>query len=583
MSNMRNGIGNLIQAIEANLPNAVAHLLHCNLASKVPEHKGKTPVEIAASLEHWDCVEAIASGKKTDAMDTSRYGSALLSLLLNPKPSADRKLQTAKKLLEAGALTTYRDEASADSCLHVAAKANQQHIIQLLLEFKSDLTATNLAQQTPIEIAAKNGYWLCVEIIAKHQKDEDGKKGYGNALLEAAASRRDETARILLGAGALTSQFFLESRNSCLHTAVEKRHTAMISLFFEFKRDHLAHLTHQNKLKQTPLKMAASLGYWDCVDTIATITASILTTQLTKQAENKNDVLPTFSETAQCNDVLRTAVDAKQSPQLVEKLLKTGASPNVEDEKGDTCLHSAARQSQTKLIVLLLLFNGNPAHANKEKKIPKELGILQYNFALKEYFENQPLQLMATFIPIVQAQRQEPKKESKQNESRQAVAKFYALPDQVIKLLTQYVTRLIEYDALTHTRQLLERAKTTGEQKRKRAAEDKLKLEEFVARNTVITADSKARTSATAVLNEYTRFFNLKCSTESVQFANELKGLTNDRTLNIGTKIEEKAKAFQAAHQNRKSRMLNLLFKHGLIKEKALGVKSDNQPRLGNK
>jgi hypothetical protein len=83
---------NLLLAIKNNDHDAVARLIS-QINPKEEIENNRTPIQLAADLKHWSCVEVIAKNVKANSEDEGRYGFALIRAV------EFNQLDTAKILL----------------------------------------------------------------------------------------------------------------------------------------------------------------------------------------------------------------------------------------------------------------------------------------------------------------------------------------------------------------------------------------------------------------------------------------------------------------------------------------------------
>lgn len=97
----------------------------------------------------------------------------------------------------------------------------------------------------------------------------------------------------------------------------------------------------------TSLALAAFFKQPDIFDLLLPLTADV-----NAQAENPQKVAALHAATAQ------------RQTEMVEKLLRAGATPDLEQADGFTPLHVAAQHGDTAIVALLLLFGADPRKKN---------------------------------------------------------------------------------------------------------------------------------------------------------------------------------------------------------------------------
>ncbi|HSW70094.1 MAG TPA: ankyrin repeat domain-containing protein [Gammaproteobacteria bacterium] len=249
----------LLQAIKNNDEKAVERLItQTNVSEEFKSEElledKQTPIQLAAKLGHWDCVEAIAKNAETDPSDTARYGYALYEAVVK------NRLDMVMLLMSTGASTGYGTKTGG--CLHQAARKGHAEILCFLLPLfdVSNISKKSEENLTPIELAWKSGHWNCVIAIARLKKadDADNKAIYSKILFDAVRDNHINTARTLLQAGAPLPPASVNG-NSPLHFAARHGNKDMIALLLSFG----ASTTAKNHAKQTPTQLAASLDLAD--------------------------------------------------------------------------------------------------------------------------------------------------------------------------------------------------------------------------------------------------------------------------------------------------------------------------------
>src|SRR5580658_5895122 len=147
--------------------------------------------------------------------------------------------------------------------------------VKRLIKNVADLTVI-FDDNTPIQYARHLEHWTCVEAIAQCKKDmetiakckidlEDEAR-FGSALINALKNTRYDTATMLIEAGAKLTWFTKDEGYDVLHWVVKHSNLQLLELLLNKN----ASLTYQSEAKQTPIQLAAALGFWDGVKLFAT-------------------------------------------------------------------------------------------------------------------------------------------------------------------------------------------------------------------------------------------------------------------------------------------------------------------------
>lgn len=321
----------LFDAIKKNIPLKIEKLIKDGAELFAIKDK-KNPIELAVDLEHWKCVDAIlAAAPVMNSKDTNRYGSALLSAI-----KADRRT-TAETLLKAGASTTWYSTDDENYSLHWAIKNHNIAIIAPLIKAGASITQPNKANQTPMQMAVSLEYWDCVlEIIIEAGDDLDE---VGSVLIEAIKANRDQIVELLLKKNVSTGWHTQNDNNYALHWAVKKYNNYILTLLI----NHKANLAQTNKANMTPIHLAANLGNWSSIETIA-------------KAVSTDD-----KDTYHYGEALLAAIQKNQI-KTAEILLKAKTPATSEEHR---YLHEAVSASTPEMVKLLLRYGAKISQTNR--------------------------------------------------------------------------------------------------------------------------------------------------------------------------------------------------------------------------
>lgn len=277
-----------------------------------------TPIQLARSLSLWKLIEEIAKEKKTDTVDQAKYGDALISAAIK------NEYKLAKVLLAAGAAKHWYISDNGNRCLHWAVKNKNIKMLKLFLKYDMDITITNKAKQTPIQLAALDDFWEGVILLTNKKVDEKDIAKYNDILTD------------------------------ILFAAIKAHKTSPnITVIASLIQAGASLATIKNG--KTAIQLANSLKLWDCIESIAK----------TKKNDEK--------DTAKFGDPLLDAVIEKRF-ETTKIMLKAKASTtwsNTTDKNG--CLHHAVINNQAEMVKLLLEYDASPDKQNLNKQTPLEL------------------------------------------------------------------------------------------------------------------------------------------------------------------------------------------------------------------
>lgn len=302
-------------------------------------------------------------GAKVDAVSMNR-GNSSGCTALHWALRRFRSEGVAKVLLERGADPNSRNNCG-DTVLHVAARWGCEGQLALLLE-KAELTTLNDSQQMPIELAdwggkvenvrmilmkgielgfsemngipilhfaAGNGLEDLTRAILSTGVDINIKCVKGStALIRAATRGYDSVIKFLLGNGADAS-IRDNTGYGAFYYATRHGHEVAVRMLIKF-----ADIQHDIYGAIPLLHTVASTGD-------AVIIEFILDTYPTIEVNYRNLAGQT---------ILHLASGYYEKPKVIELLLKKGASPNIEDNDGNTPLHTAVANGHASTTKIFL-------------------------------------------------------------------------------------------------------------------------------------------------------------------------------------------------------------------------------------
>lgn len=199
----------LIQAALKGDLTAVRRLLDSGAAIDAKAGNGDTALHKAVYNEHIEIVEMLlAGGADVNTVCSSKY---------TPLHEAARTGNTdiVKKLLAVRAKIEAKTTRGI-TALHEAARRGDVEMVNILLEHGAQLEATEDNGMTALHMAVSGGYLEVVTILLKHKAELEARCNAGTPLKMALKYGHQETAKILIDAGAQTKVDRLG--NAVLHT-----------------------------------------------------------------------------------------------------------------------------------------------------------------------------------------------------------------------------------------------------------------------------------------------------------------------------------------------------------------------------
>ncbi len=321
-------------------------------------NNNKTPMQFAASLGAYDCVDAIASLASTydtykGEKDVYQFGDALLCAV------KDGQLKSVEKLLDAKAPLTWTTQKEKNSALHCAVINDDVNMVKLLLEKGASLTWKNNDGKTPFQLACDLGHFDCAELcFADKDKytDVDGAR-YGGLLIHAITevSSLELIKRLHQAAASLTARTRADKKTA-LHHAADR----FFPDYAIFLLKCGASQTEVEHYDYTPIQEAANKKNWQVVKAMLDVYQGkklslqemedlhldevllqaiiyneyTIVKSLLELGVPCNKTSPMFGNIA----LTYAAMYCKNNPDIVTLLLEFGADPNIRNRHGKTVI-----------------------------------------------------------------------------------------------------------------------------------------------------------------------------------------------------------------------------------------------------
>ena len=191
------GLGNpLFRAASEGHVETARLLLHVGAKVDARGLRQRTALIVASMGGHTAMVKLLlGAGADPDAVDEDGDTAIHLTIFNKFKLTVEGKLQdysiypTLVLLFTAGANTNVRGVDDMTPLMLVAAEAQDNGLINLLIEFHADVNVKTAKGMTALMIAAQHGYVMGVAILIKHGADVNALDILGyNALMHAAAA-----------------------------------------------------------------------------------------------------------------------------------------------------------------------------------------------------------------------------------------------------------------------------------------------------------------------------------------------------------------------------------------------------------
>jgi ankyrin repeat protein len=290
------------------------------------DHSSRTALHLAAREGHDHVAKRLlAAGAEVNKLDEDDYSPLHFSCI-------DGHFATAKALLEAGANPETHTMGDGLTPLHLAFNSGSMDLVQLLLEYGSDIKAQTANGQTTLHLATAMGHKTLVKLALDSGVDKDSMDAYGIRPIHDAPNAA--VARLLLDyqANPHSPDRFDETP---LLAASWRNDVEVVALLLEQKTN----IDAKDDLGRTPLHRAVSKKRLEIVNTLLMSGANV----------NLQD--------AELKMPIHLAARCGHSS-LVRTLLKNGARPLAHDSVGKTPFdYVLALRAEAKSEASLARFN----------------------------------------------------------------------------------------------------------------------------------------------------------------------------------------------------------------------------------
>lgn len=321
-------------SLNGNLP-AVKKLVALGADVNTRTGIGSTPLYVALKRNNYEVADILVNNgaKPPDSKPSkiSDYTRLAFASFRNDLPEA-------KRIFKSDTMIAYK-EKDCLSPLHVAIECGHVNLARYLIRIGFYVNAKTEASNTPLHFAAKNvtnGLWVAKLLIEKEAIIDTWNKDYETPLHIAAGFGNKAVVKLLIKSGA-TINIGDDCGRTPLFEAIDNGYTDVALLLI--KAGAAVNIRASDVVRGPLLHHAAGNGDSDMTRLLICYGADV------KAVDNGG------------NTALHIAAMRDERVSVASLLLKRGARPNIQNNKGRTPLHFAVDNNCEK-IARLLLANG---------------------------------------------------------------------------------------------------------------------------------------------------------------------------------------------------------------------------------
>ena len=252
----------LFHAIEKDEDKVVEEILKNHIGARLVNekaHEDMTPLHAVARQGDIDVLNLLLKTQNCDIFaQNDEEQTPLHVAALNGKSAIVRRLLEYAD--EDAAALLYDEDEYSNHALHLACQEGNFDVVEILIEYQSNVTATNAYKLTPLHLAAQSGHLQICEYLLQEDAPVDGddKNKASSPLLLASQKGNIQVVKLLLrhGADICKHEDGGEIGNNSLDFAIDAGNEDVVEILIEHKdfRKALKNYTGTNVKPTSPLR-----------------------------------------------------------------------------------------------------------------------------------------------------------------------------------------------------------------------------------------------------------------------------------------------------------------------------------------